>query len=534
MAFVDVGTVALSVPVMCLLGAVAALVARRNVAASWQVAHGVVTVTLVVSALAAAWRGWELVAGIGAAPRTPDAWVAVDLLAFAMLGLITTLGWVIVRFSRGYLQGEPAQPRYIAALLTTLACASLVALSNHLALLAIGWMATSLSLHRLLTYYPDRPWALIAAHKKFLVSRLAEVCLASVLLLIGLELGTLSIPAIASAVREPATLPLTLQAAAVLLAMAVVLKSAQLPVHGWLIQVMEAPTPVSALLHAGVVNLGGFVLIRMAPLMSAVPAAQALLVVVGGITAVVAALVMTTRISVKVKLAWSTCAQMGFMLVECGLGLYELALLHILAHSVYKAHAFLAAAGTVADTRLRRLAPLAMVSSAPRQWGGAVVAVALVAGSAWAWSQVSPAAQFPWALVGIAGIGLAPVASGVRGGRLMDLWRTAAPAVALAQLPVLWHLLLATAHLGAPRPASSVLLSWTAVCGVVLFVVQSHVAAGPRSRLARQLYRWCYAGLYLDERFTRWTFRAWPLRLPATSGVPPVPSTVLAATGGAL
>lgn len=93
--------------------------------------------------------------------------------------------------------------------------------------------------------------------------------------------------------------------------LAAVLKCARLPFHGWLIQVMEAPTPVSALLHAGVVNLGGVVLLRFAPVVDRAVETRALLVVVGVLTAVVASLVMTTRVSVKVSLAWSTCARWG-------------------------------------------------------------------------------------------------------------------------------------------------------------------------------------------------------------------------------
>ncbi len=137
-----------------------------------------------------------------------------------------------------------------------------------------------------------------------------------------------------------------------LLAFAAILKTAQLPLHGWLIQVMEAPTPVSALLHAGVVNMGGFVLLRVAELIGLVPSAQWLLVIVGSLTAVLAGMVMLTRISIKVRLAWSTCAQMGFMLMEIGLGLYELALLHLVAHSLYKAYAFLSSGEAVERARL--------------------------------------------------------------------------------------------------------------------------------------------------------------------------------------
>src|SRR5699024_169473 len=146
-----------------------------------------------------------------------------------------------------------------------------------------------------------------------------------------------------------------LVASGVLLALAVILRTALLPVHGWLIQVMEAPTPVSALLHAGVVNLGGYVLVFFAPLLDIAAPARWCLVIIGLVSAVVGGTVMLTRVSVKVHLAWSTLGQVGFMLLECGLGLYPLAALHLLGHSLYKAHSFLAASSVVRNTRLLRM-----------------------------------------------------------------------------------------------------------------------------------------------------------------------------------
>jgi len=125
------------------------------------------------------------------------------------------------------------------------------------------------------------------------------------------------------------------------------LKSAQFPSHGWLTEVMETPTPVSALLHAGVINAGGFLLIRLADVMLLAPGVLAVLVIIGGFTALFAGLVMLTQPAVKTSLAWSTVAQMGFMILECGLGLFPLALLHIVAHSLYKAHSFLASGSAV-------------------------------------------------------------------------------------------------------------------------------------------------------------------------------------------
>ena len=148
-----------------------------------------------------------------------------------------------------------------------------------------------------------------------------------------------------------------LHLATVLLVFGVLLKTAQLPFHGWMLQVMEAPTPVSALLHAGVVNIGGFVMIRLAPLMAHASIAQGMLIGVGLFTTIVASLVMTTRAAIKGVLAWSTIGQMGFMLVQCGLGAWHLALMHLLAHSLYKAHTFLSSGSVVQTWRGASLVP---------------------------------------------------------------------------------------------------------------------------------------------------------------------------------
>jgi NAD(P)H-quinone oxidoreductase subunit 5 len=129
---------------------------------------------------------------------------------------------------------------------------------------------------------------------------------------------------------------------------AALLKSAQLPFHGWLVEVMETPTPVSALLHAGVINAGGFLVLRLADIVAPSESALHILSLVGGATALFGSIVMLTQTSVKAALAYSTIAQMGFMMLECGLGAFAAALLHILAHSLYKAHAFLSS-GSVID-----------------------------------------------------------------------------------------------------------------------------------------------------------------------------------------
>jgi NAD(P)H-quinone oxidoreductase subunit 5 len=224
----------------------------------------------------------------------------------------------------------------------------------------LAWIATSLALHPLLLFYPDRAAARRAAHKKFVTARVGDAALLAAAVVLGLRYGSTDMAAILQAARAGGggAMPV---AAAALLALAALLKSAQFPAHGWLTEVMETPTPVSALLHAGVVNAGGFLLIRFADVLLLAPGALASLVMIGGFTAVFGGLVMLTQPAVKTSLAWSTVAQMGFMILECGLALFPLALLHILSHSLYKAHAFLASGGAVDGiAALRRPGPVAV------------------------------------------------------------------------------------------------------------------------------------------------------------------------------
>jgi len=437
--------------------------------------------------------------------------------------LVSFIGWVITGYSQPYLGGAPGQPRYIRGLMLTLAAVSLLALTNNLAVLALAWIATSLALHGLLTFFGGRPQALIAAHKKFLASRVADLCLLGGVALIGLQLGTLEIDRAIAAARALPSMPGSLQAAALLLAASALLKCAQLPVHGWLIQVMEAPTPVSALLHAGVVNLGGFLLIRVGTLVADVPGAQALLVVVGSITAVVAALVMMTRVSIKVSLAWSTCAQMGFMLMQCGLGLHALALLHLVAHSLYKAHAFLAAGGAVEQNRLRQMTPPAPPLGAATWGGGALVGMAVVAAAGLAWGLQPAAEPALWAMGGILALALAPLLTGplLRTGALGALLGLAgASVIALAYfgLHAVFSGWLGVAGASGVSRASPALVIWVLASFALLFVVQGAVRVWPHGALARWLYPTLFAGLYLDELFTRLTFRLWPARAPAMPG----------------
>lgn len=424
------------------------------------------------------------------------------LVTVVMLVLVTVLGAVIARYAFTYLEGDPGRPRAMRWFAFTLAAVALLIVTGDLFVLALAWTAVSVGIHQLLTFYPDRTAALVAAHKKFLVSRLADAFLWAAIVLVASEVGSTDLATLGAFVRSHPVLPVGLHLAAGAFVIAVAMRSAQLPFHGWLTQVMEAPTPVSALLHAGVVNIGGFVMIRLSTLMAAVPWAQALLLGIGLTTAVIAALVMTTRVSIKVALAWSTIAQMGFMLVQCGLGAWHLALLHLVAHSLYKAHAFLTA-GSAVEAWKRRAA------GSPSRLTAKDVALALTTSAVIVfglWFAAGSEVEAPIAVL----VGLALVAFLQRGVSP----RLVGSSVALAALVFVLHL-------GAARvvgPVASNVAGWWVVALALsaLLGVQCALQLAPGSAFARTLHPWLFSGLFLDETFTRLTFRWWPPRFART------------------
>ena len=419
--------------------------------------------------------------------------------------LVQLLGTVIGAFSARYLEGEAGQRRYVGALAAVLAAVHLLLMADHWLVLIAAWAAVGIALQHLLCFYPDRPFALLAAHKKRIADRVADVMLVGAAALAWLEVGSGSLSALWWHIAGQG-MSLPLQASAVLLVLAVILRTALLPVHGWLIQVMEAPTPVSALLHAGVVNLGGFVLIRFAPMLEQATAARVLLLVFGLTTAVLAGMVMLTRISIKVRLAWSTVAQMGFMLLECALGLYTLAALHLIGHSLYKAHAFLSASGAVRHTRLQALHSASSPSSA-----SLVLAPVLTMSAVLLVLSVTALASWPWWWSLVLGLAWAPflwLPAGSAG------WSARGAHASFGLVMVVGLTLAATVAHALPlglQDAPHHGLGLAALAGMAaLYGFQALLQARPQ--LLANWRRWSYAGFYLDEAFTRLALHIWPTR----------------------
>ena len=438
--------------------------------------------------------------------------VQLDLVSSAMFVLVSTLAFVVVRYSRSYLAGQREMDRFARALLLTVASVSVLVTSNHLAVLVLAWFATDIGLHQLLTFFRTRRQASIVAHKKFLLSRVADACFVSSIVLIGGELGTLRIDVVNTLARSSGGLSPTLHVATILLVFGVLLKSAQIPFHGWMQAVMEAPTPVSALLHAGVVNIGGFVMIRMAPLMAHAYIAQGILLGVGLGTTIIAALVMTTRVAIKGVLAWSTIGQMGFMLVQCALGAWHLALMHLLAHSLYKAHTFLSSGSIVQQWRAAHI----VHSPRMRIWhllAGMVILSVFVA--PYYATTILPSVHLPESIAPLAlvlGLSFVPmlgraIAAGARP-FFFALLFTAGASVAYFGWHVVFELLAPQLNAGLETSP----LKWTIVVVglVVLFVAQTILQTSPNGWFANRLQPHLVSGLYIDDWFTRVTFRLWP------------------------
>jgi len=276
----------------------------------------------------------------------------LDSVSVIMFGMIALLSYIVMRFSLNYLDGDTNQGAFLGRMAATIASVQLFVLSGNLVLLYISWILTSVSLHRLLVFYKDRPRAIIAARKKFIMARLADACLLVAFVLLYNQFNTGNLEVIFQELKSSisSNQPIEgMEVIALLIATAALLKSAQFPTHGWLIEVMETPTPVSALLHAGLLNAGPFLIIRMAFVMEATSTASILLIILGGFTALFASVVFLTQTSVKTALGYSSVAHMGFSLMTCGLGVYPAAMLHLVAHSFYKAHSFLSS-GSVIDT----------------------------------------------------------------------------------------------------------------------------------------------------------------------------------------
>ncbi len=431
----------------------------------------------------------------------------LDAVSAVMIVLVAFLGAVVLGFSRRYLAGDPAQARFFSWMSLTLASVLTLVLAGQLLFLLAAWVSTSLCLHRLLLHYPERAGAVFSARKKFVVSRLGDLCLLGAALVLYAHHRTFDVEALFAAIAAGQTGGLA--PAALLLAGCAILKSAQFPFHSWLPDTMETPTPVSAFMHAGIINGGGFLVVRFAPIFAHAPTALYLLAVVGAITAAFGAIVMLAQPSVKRALAYSTIAQMGFMILQCGLGAYGLALLHIVAHSLYKAHSFLTAGSTIGAVP-RAAIPL----RTPVLTVGVLAGGLLVAFTATALHFLAPGAPLHLGVFGVVlafalAYGIARAWSAGGGPRTVLRGLMIAAAVAVVSLSLHAGASSLFTHLPAARPPLGLLIAVGSIFGG-LFLFQAMLWRANGRDLGRRLYVHALNGFYVGTLFNRLLGHLWP------------------------
>ena len=282
----------------------------------------------------------------------------VDRLSAVMMVLISSIGTIIYVYSIRYMYQEPHEARYLALIgLTTFVLLCMVSSAN-LMMLFLFWQILSFLLY-LLIHNHTHVGTMESAFRTFTILRTGDIAfLAGVILAYALY-GTLEFPELfASAAASTATLSLlpgveTSGATAVTLLLFIggMSKSAQFPLFIWLPRYLYAPTPATALLHAGIINAAGFLINRLAPLFGMSSTTLHIALVVGTVTAIAGASMMLAQNDIKNQLGFSTIGQMGYMIMECGLGAFSLAVFHLIAHGLFKATMFLNCGNVIQNAR---------------------------------------------------------------------------------------------------------------------------------------------------------------------------------------
>ena len=281
--------------------------------------------------------------------------IAIDRLTAVMLLLVTTVSTLVHIYTIGYMHGDPGYARFFSYIaLFTFSMLMLVLADNFLQLF-VFWEAVGLCSYLLIGHWYERPSACAAATKAFIVNRVGDFGFLLGLLLVLTTFNSLDYSDVfahtTSHSRELINLlePFggTLEVSVItmiclLLFMGAIGKSAQVPLHVWLPDAMEGPTPISALIHAAtMVTAGVFMVARLAPLYDAAPAARDVVAVVGALTMILGATIALTQTDIKRVVAYSTMSQLGYMMMACGLGAYAAGIYHLLTHGAFKALLFL-------------------------------------------------------------------------------------------------------------------------------------------------------------------------------------------------
>ncbi|MBC7294295.1 MAG: NADH-quinone oxidoreductase subunit L [Thermoleophilia bacterium] len=272
----------------------------------------------------------------------------VDQLSAVMMLVVTGVGLLIFIYSKGYMHGDTGYYRFYAYMSLFAFSMLMLVLANNYLLLYFGWEAVGLCSYYLIGYYYHKPEAAAAGKKAFITNRVGDFGFGLGVMLIFVTFGTLDYTKVFAQVEAGAVGQSVLLGIALLLFMGAMGKSAQFPLHVWLPDAMEGPTPVSALIHAAtMVTAGVYLVARSAVIFASAPAA---LLVVGGIgtfTAIFAAVIGICQHDIKKVLAYSTISQLGYMFMALGVGAWAAAIFHLMTHAFFKALLFLGAGSVI-------------------------------------------------------------------------------------------------------------------------------------------------------------------------------------------
>ena len=267
----------------------------------------------------------------------------VDPLSIFMMLVVSGVGSLIVGYSIGYMDGDDEERRYFAYMALFVFSMLLLVEGGNFLLLLVGWGLVGLCSYLLIGYHHERPSAVAAAKKAFIMNAFGDATMALAFFLLIQRIGSLEFAA-GFDWAEGAEGSWAVNLVALGLLGGAVAKSAQVPLQTWLPDAMEGPTPVSALIHAAtMVTAGVYLLVRTAPVFEAAPHVQDLAAGLGAFTLVLAGLIALVQVDIKRVIAYSTMSQIGYMFLGAGLGAYANAMFHLMTHAFFKALLFLAA-----------------------------------------------------------------------------------------------------------------------------------------------------------------------------------------------
>jgi NADH-quinone oxidoreductase subunit L len=279
-----------------------------------------------------------------------DLGLYVDELTACLLIVVTTIGLLVHVYSIGYMGHDPGFWRFFAYLNLFMFSMLLLVLADSWLVVFVAWELVGLSSYLLIGFWYRRRSAALAAKKAFIVNRVGDVGFALGIMAIFVNTGTLDIRHSLEILLSPtlAAFPIPVPIVALLVFAGAMGKSAQFPLHVWLPDAMEGPTPVSALIHAAtMVNAGVYLVARANPLFAAAPSAMVVVAAIGIFTAILAASIAMTQTDIKRVLAYSTLSQLGYMFAALGAGAFTAAIFHLMTHGFFKGLLFLGSGSVI-------------------------------------------------------------------------------------------------------------------------------------------------------------------------------------------